>query len=456
MPKIVLIGAGSLQFGCDTIGDIFNTEMLKGSEVVLHDISAPALAVVNTAVQDFLVKNNLEKDFKVKATTERQEALQGADFIISSIEVGDRFKLWDEDRTIPQQYGIRQVYGENGGPGGLFHSLRIVPPILDICADVQAIAPNAWIFNYSNPMSRICTTVHRAFPHLNFVGLCHEVSSLGKHLPPMLGKTYEELDVLAAGLNHFSCLLSVSDKNTGKDLYPAVKEKAADYFRKLPGCSDFLEEYYKSGHITQTEGWHELEDKISTSFRNYVERQLFMFVLKEFDLLPITSDSHFGEYIQWAADEVDHRGIMDFYVYYRTVLGTRQSKPAIKLERHERVIAIIEALLGGEIFVEEAVNIPNKGYINELPEWLAVEVPATISKDKIEGFKIPELPKPYAGLLRNQVAVHDMTAEAILKKTKKSVHQALLVDPVVTTSKNLKEMVDVLCSVQRDYLGYLS
>ena len=112
-------------------------------------------------------------------------ALPGADFVLISIEVGDRFALWDMDWKIPQQYGISQVYGENGGPGGLFHSLRIIPPILEICQKIVDIAPDATVFNYSNPMSRICTTVHRKFPNLNFIGMCHEIASLERHLAPL-------------------------------------------------------------------------------------------------------------------------------------------------------------------------------------------------------------------------------------------------------------------------------
>ena len=108
--------------------------------------------------------------------------------MISSIEVGNRFELWEQDWRIPQQYGVRQVYGENGGPGGLFHSLRIIPPILEICADVMKICPEATVFNFSNPMSRICTTVTRAFPDLKFIGLCHEIASLRNYLPTNSGR----------------------------------------------------------------------------------------------------------------------------------------------------------------------------------------------------------------------------------------------------------------------------
>lgn len=179
--KIVLVGAGSIQFGYGTLGDIFNSTLLKGCEITLLDINATALEVVLKTTKEFLQKHKLS--YTVNATTDRRAAFQGADFIISSIEVGNRFQLWDEDWKIPLQYGVHQVYGENGGPGGVFHSLRIGKVILEIVKDAMEICPNAWIFNYSNPMTAICTTVKRAYPEAKFVGMCHEIGWLGRWLP---------------------------------------------------------------------------------------------------------------------------------------------------------------------------------------------------------------------------------------------------------------------------------
>ena len=151
--RIVLIGAGSAQFGYGTIGDILQSKVLEGSHIVLHDINPATLAVVEQSGRAFIEEHRLP--FSISATTERAEAFSGADFLIISIEVGNRFELWEQDWRIPQQYGVRQVYGENGGPGGLFHSLRIIPPILEICADALEICPESTVFNFSNPMSMI-------------------------------------------------------------------------------------------------------------------------------------------------------------------------------------------------------------------------------------------------------------------------------------------------------------
>ncbi|GAG97864.1 unnamed protein product [marine sediment metagenome] len=147
--KIVLIGAGSATFGLEMLGDIFASKTLSGSSVVLHDINPQALKKVNDIALSHISKNSL--DFQISATNDRKQALKDASFIIISIEVGNRFLLWEQDWRIPQQLGNKQIYGENGGPGGLFHSLRIIPSIIEICQDIVAICPDAYIFSLSNP-----------------------------------------------------------------------------------------------------------------------------------------------------------------------------------------------------------------------------------------------------------------------------------------------------------------
>lgn len=450
--KIVLIGAGSAQFGFGTLGEVFSSEVLREGEVTLLDINPVALDRVYQTSRAFVETHGLRT--RLSATTDRREALLGADYVIISIEVGDRFALWDQDRCIPQHYGIRQVYGENGGPGGLFHSLRIIPPILEICADVREICPQAWIFNYSNPMSRICTAVLRAYPELKFVGLCHEVSSLERYLPTILSVPYGELDLTAAGLNHFSCLLQARYKKDGTDAYPDIRRLAPAFFEKTPGASDHLKNYRASGQLVETEGVTEVQGRQLESHRRWVERGLFRFVLENYDLLPITTDSHFGEYTAWAHDVVDQQGILDFYHYYRICMANVE--PKIELTVKERVVPIMEALTTGESFVEAAVNIPNEGFIEGLPRELVVEVPAQIGFQGVQGVAPPKPPAAFLALLQNQVGVHMLTAEAVLAKSKKAVVQALLADPVVNKAACLRELVDVMVAEQSAYLGYLA
>ncbi len=449
--KIVLIGAGSAQFGYGMLGDIFNSSVLKGCDITLLDINQKALDEVLETTQNFIKKHSLKNN--VNATTDRREALKNADYIISSIEVGDRFQLWDEDWKVPQQYGINQVYGENGGPGGVFHSLRIVPVVLEIMKDVMEICPNAFVFNFSNPMSAICTTVHRVYPKAKFIGMCHEIGWLNKWLPPMLDKDLDDLHFRAAGLNHFSCMLELKDKKTNKDLYPEVLEKANDFFEKEPGYSDVYDAFLSTGEMQSEEQFSKAKsDKVSKY--KWADRHIARLMLKNYNLLPITVDSHFGEYLGWAWDIVDHQGILDFYDYYKTSLS-KKIHNEIKTETIERVVPIIEGIETDSGYEEAAVNIPNNGLIEDLPSWIVLEVPAIIDKNGVNGIKINDIPKGYLALLRSYAGVYDLTAEAIINKSKKLVVQALLANPVVNKASNVEELVDRMIKTQNKWLGYL-
>jgi len=413
--RIVLIGAGSAQFGLGTLTDLFQSEPLRGSTIVLHDINPTALERVRRLGQQYLDQHNLP--YTLEATTLRDEALPGASFCVSSIEVGSRFDLWEQDWNIPLQYGIRQVYGENGGPGGLFHSLRIIPPILDICGDVMRHCPEAYVFNFSNPMSRICTTVGRKYPDLRLIGLCHEVASLERHLPVMLGVPFDELELTPGGLNHFTFLIKARYRATGADAYPDIREQAPAYFAGKP------------------------------------ERGLFGYLFEQFGCLPITTDSHTGEYVQWAHDVVDHKGILDFYAWYKQYCFDKVFN--MGEISHERVVPMIEAILLDSGQRELAVNVMNAGYIAELPDDIVVETPGTFDAQGVHPETLPTLPKGIAGLLRNQVAVHDLTAEAILTGSKQAALQALLLDPVVHSARAAEQALEAILARQSDYLGYL-
>ena len=450
--KLVLIGAGSAQFGLGTLGDIFQSRVLAGSQIVLVDIDALSLGKVHAVAQDFLKAH--QAPYTVNATTDRVEALKGADFVIISIEVGKRFPLWDEDWTMPQQYGVRQVYGENGGAGGVFHALRITPVIVEICDDVAKYCPNAFVFNYSNPMSAITTTVLRKYPWMRFTGMCHEIASLERYLPAILGTPFENLQLRAAGLNHFSVLLEASYRDSGKDAYPDILEKAPAFFEKEPGYTDILDYVRRHGNAPRTEGSsRRLSLESDTSKKPWADRTMFREILKNYHLLPITSDSHMGEYIPWAYEVADHRGIKDFYTLYRMDLANVQ--PRISLDRHERIVLVIEGIIADSGYEESAVNIMNHNLIPELPNTVAVEVPARIHAKGLEGIAFPAYPKGFATLLRNYCGVYDLVAEAVLTGRKEYVVQALLGNPVVNICRDIPELVDLMIERQATWLGYL-
>ena len=434
--KIILIGAGSTNFGLGTIGDIFKSKVLVGSTIVLLDINTEALKNSETIAKNYNKQLNL--NFKIEATTSRKEALNDADFCIISIEVAPRFDLWDQDWQIPLQYGFKQVFGENGGPGGLFHSLRVTPPIIEICDDINEICPNAFVFNYTNPMQRVCQTVTTKYPEMKFVGLCHEIASMERQLPDILNTPFNNIQYRAGGLNHFSILVEARYKDSNKDAYPLIREKASNYFKN-----------YINDHEVQSQ-------------KPGGERGVFFELFNRYNYLPITTDSHLGEYIQWAYSVDDHEAILDFYTKYRKhCLTFYESEESyrdyfdLSKKPKERIVAIIEGIVNDLNYEEAAVNLPNKGYIKHLPDNIVVEVPGIVNKNCVSGVKLENYPADFASLLMNQVGVMRLTAEAILEKSKAKALKALLADPVVDNAVAAEKMLDNMIEIQKQHLGYL-
>jgi alpha-galactosidase len=441
---IVLVGAGSAMFGLGTVGDIFKSPVLEGSHIVLHDINPHTLKTVYGVVKREIREKNLP--YTVSGTTQRREALKNADYCVISIEVGNRFELWEQDWKLPLLFGFKQIYGENGGPGGLFHSLRIIPPILEICTDIDAICPEALVFNFSNPMTRICLAIKRKFPDMKVIGLCHEIASLPAHLPKILDTPLENLSFRAGGLNHFSVLLEITYKDTGVDAYPDVRAKAPGYFEHAPSPADWFEQEF--GGVTA-----------GKSQRSWEGRQLFKEVLERFGYLPITDDSHFGEYIQWAYDSAGHKGIEDFYTRYKK-WSLEQAVPESRIQgtnpgEYWRTIPIIEGIENDTAHEELALNIMNENLITNLPQDMVVEVPAIIDKNGIHGIKLGNLPRGIAGLITNQVATVDLTVEGVLTGSKDIVLQALLLDPVVDSLPRAEQLLEAVLELQAPYLGYI-
>lgn len=378
-------------------------------------------------------------DINLEATTSRPDALKGADFVIISIEVGNRFKLWEQDYEVPRKYGNKQIFGENGGPGGLFHSLRIIPPIIEICKDVEKICPNAWVINFSNPMSRICLAVRKKFEKkVKFVGLCHEIGFVEQFLPEMLNTPYSNLQFKGAGLNHFGVLLEVKYKDTGMDAYPDIKKKSKAYFEKVRASRD-------------------LKYGIDMSFALILE------ILRIYNYLPYTHDTHFGEYIHWAWEVADLKACRDFYNNYKRVTMdepkelkriVENKKPAKLWLRPsgERVIPIIEGIVTDSKQHELSVNIPNEGIIENLPQDIVVECPAIVDKNGVHGIKVGKMPTGLAGLMRNQATVQDLTAEAAIWGSKQKALEALLADPTVDSVDSAQKMLDEILQLQKEYL----
>lgn len=430
MTKIVLIGAGSAQFGTDMLGDLFAARKgLEGSTIWLVDTDLEALQTMAQVARWLNKATGLP--FQIEASTDRCQALFGAGFVIISIAV-KRNQLWRLDFEIPVKHGVKQVLGENGGPGGLFHAMRNIPIILDICRDIERLCPDALVLNFTNPEGRICLAARR-YTDLQFVGLCHGIGMAQHAIGQTLGLPPEEIDPKAGGLNHLNWILELRHKVTGEDLYPAFKRAAA-------------------------------EKKIEeASIRNHrFGVKLCRYLMDTFGYWPLPSDDHVGEYLSYAWEYCGLDGY-DFDQAHRRIEENRarlrrwaggEDAPDELLEHHsgERAVPIITGVLGNTHQYELAVNVPNTGLIPNLPDWAIVEVPAVVDASGVHGTYVGPLPEPIAAMCHTQIAVIDRLVEAAVHGDRQAALQALLLDPVVNGVSQAEAILDEMLEVHKDYL----
>ena len=406
---------------------------------MLHDTDQEALKETLAVGKKY--KTEWGVNFSLNATSNRRDALKDATFVVISIEVSPRFGLWDEDWKYPQQFGFKQIYAENGGPGGLFHSLRIIPPILEICEDINQICPGAYVFNFSNPMQRICHAVTVKYPEIKFIGLCHAIAEMERDLPELMDTEFKNIEYRAGGLNHISILTEVRYKDSQRDAYPLIRDKATEYYK------NYVIDFEKMNEQSTSPG---------------AERGIFLKLFETYNYLPITTDSHLGEYLPWAHSIADHHAILHFYKSYKkncmTVYRSEEMHSFYfdkKRQSKERLVELMEAIVEDKNIEEAAVNILNNNFIKQIPNDIVVEVPAIVGKKGINGIKLDNYPDNFASILVNQVGTIRLTTEAVLEKSKSIAFQALLADPVVDDFNSAKSLLDTMLYFQSEHLGYL-
>jgi alpha-galactosidase len=434
--RIVLIGAASASFGPAMIADAVLTPELCGSTLALVDIDAERLETMAAYARK--LNEAAGTGLVIEHTTERREALPGADFVITAVAIR-RNDLWKLDFQIPHKHGIKQVLGENGGPGGLSHALRNIPVILEIAHDMETLCPDAWLLNFSNPESRIALALDR-YTDIRYAGLCHGIGMGYESVGRITGIPADDLVGIAAGLNHFCWFLDLRRKSTREDVYPLLREKDTTYDP----------EYYP------------------------LTRRMF----RTYGLYPHPSDDHIGEYLSFAWEDCGLHGY-DFE-------GADRGREA-SWERIERIAAGAEVVPLPEKRVEdgrvtwahdracihrsgefafpiivamtenrhqfiEAVNIRNDGAIANLPPWAVVEVPAVAGADGLRAVQVGELPDGIAALLNTQVHVQDLVVEAAVHGSRDLALQALLADPVVQSARAAEACLDELLTTHAPYL----
>jgi alpha-galactosidase len=454
--KIVVIGAGSASFGLNTLAALMRSERLRGSHLALVDLNADTLALTGRLAE----RLNREWDAQMTIATHphHAKALDGAEFVVLSIEVPPRESLWRSDFEIPLKYGVRQPYAENGGPGGFAHAARNIGPVMEIVRDMERACPDAWLINYTNPMMRICDAVAR-YSHVKVVGLCHQINvgyamvglalaeDLGIEVPEgftdsraspstipprrlVARQALERIVIKAAGLNHFTWMLDVRDRRTGEDLYPLFAER---WTAMDPGFEPLTRRVY------EIFGW-----------------------------FPIPGDEHLCEYLPWVSDPLTKPWEKyDISLYEWDLLKrlrgegheeiARMGEGQISVDHlrdahSEGALEIIEAIAGAEIHYHLAVNVPNRGAISNLPAGAIVEVMALISGAGVQGVCIGPLPEPIAELCRREITVTRLCVDAVVQGDRQAALQCLLLDPVVSDIDVAQQILDDYLKTYREHL----
>lgn len=453
--KIVIIGAGSVDFGLNSLATIIREEKLHGSELALVDLNQQALARVAQVAER--INDAWGAGMEIKASSNRKEFLDDANFVIVSVEVSPREKLWQMDWEIPVKHGLRQPYGENGGPGGLMHACRQIPPIMDIIRDMEGQCPDAWLINFSNPLPRITRAITK-YSKINVVGKCHQIevgyalaaallrerydidvpSNINLHSDPVnTGRTRalastgrRHFTIKSAGLNHFIWLMDIRDNITGEDLYPALRASAK---HAPPTLEPF---------------------------------SLALFNI--FGILPLPGDTHLVEYIPWMHDPISEPWIkykIPLYAWgehemVRTMLFEmldgltlgKQSVDNLRDAHSEGAAEIITAITTNQQLYDEAVNIPNRGAINNLPDDCIVEIPGLVSGMGINGVNIGKFPDPVVELMRREAALVEMVVDTAVTGDRDLALQTLLLDPMINDIDRAQNILADYLYQQANYL----
>ena len=423
--KLVAIGIGSVIFGIELLRDVFRVPAFRGAEIWLVDLDPGALARMTRLAERLDAAAGW--DARIHSTPDRREALPGADFVVTAVAL-DRIRTWQTDHALALHHGFASVLSENGGPGGLSHTLRSVPLMVEIGQDVEELAPAALMLNYTNPENRVCLALRR-HTSVRVVGLCHSVAEAIDECARILGRQRDEIDVHAAGVNHFTWLLSIRDARDGSDLMPEFRR------RRLA--------------------------------LDPAQAPLSRLLFERLGLHPAIDDDHIGEYLPWAAEMIGTSGY-DFDGHERRSRtdverleawgsGAQPVEPLLAEPSAESRVDHSAAEIMGDVIARGSRRrpsfiLPNDGYIDNLPLDSVVEVPGLVEDGVARGVAVGAIPEPAAALLRHELAVQDLAVEAAMAGSRDLALQALLLDPTVGSARSAERFLDDVLEAHRAWL----
>jgi alpha-galactosidase len=411
--RIAFVGAGSVVFTKNLLGDILWFPELADVEIALHDIDEERLETA--AAMARWVASERGAAPRISTHADRRAALEGADYVINMVQIGGH-EATLRDFELPARYGLRQTIADTLGIGGIFRTLRTAPHMLALGHELADLCPDAWLLNYTNPMAMLCWLVYAGTPTQKVVGLCHSVQGTTEDLAELVGVPVDEVTFLAAGVNHQAYLLRF--EHDGESLYPrldAAIEADPELQRRVR-----VDLYRRLGYFQTESSEHAAE---------YVP--WFMRRDDQLERLRIPLD----EYVRRSEENL---------VEYARVRDALRAGERLPLERsHEYASLIVHAIETGEPQVIYG-NVRNEGLVAGLPDGCCVEVPCLVDRTGIRPTAVPDYPPQLAALNRTYVNVCELTVRAVLEGRPEYVRHAAMLDPNASASLSLDEIA-ALC-----------
>ncbi|MGW1864176.1 alpha-galactosidase [Streptomyces mauvecolor] len=410
--KIAFIGAGSVEFTQGLLADLFAFPEFARARIALHDIDPERLATSEAAAHHIAAERGAAP--LVSAHLERRAALDGADFVINTVQIGMN-RATRTDFEIPARYGLRQTIGDTLGIGGIFRALRTFPLLRSLAADMAELCPGAHLLNYTNPMAMNLLYLHRVAPALRAVGLCHSVYWTMHDLSELIGTPFEEVTYLAAGVNHQSWVLRF--ERAGQDLYPLLDEAIAkdpELLRRVR-----VDMYRRLGHYPTETSEHSSE---------YVPWYLHHDAEIDRLRLPV------GVYLDIVEENLA--------TYARTRDALASGRPLPVEGTMEYAPQIIHSIVTGTPRTVYG-NVPNHGLIDNLPADSVVEVPCLVDALGVQPTRIGALPPQCAALNRGYVSVTDLVVRAAVLGEPRHIRHAAMSDPATAATLPVERIWDL-------------
>ena len=448
--QIAYIGGGSRAWAHNLMNDLAKDEEIGGN-VRLYDIDLEGAKINEKIGNDLSARDDIKGKWRYKAYEKIGDALTGADFVVISVLPGT-FDEMESDVHLPEEYGIYQPVGDTTGPGGIVRAFRCLSMFRDFALAIKEYCPDAWVINFTNPMSTCVKTLYKVFPEIKAFGCCHEVFGTQKLLAKILEEKYgiqatrDEIRTNIVGINHFTFLTEAKYKGT--DLLPIYDE----YIDEHP---DGLEQSVEAKHWANGA---------------YVTKELVKFTLfKRYGAIAAAGDRHLAEFCpgKWFLESKEM--VEDKYGFSLTKVSWRKleceqrkqkakdyynGKPFELRDTGEETVRQIKALLGLGDFVTN-VNLPNVGQIENNPYGAIVETNAFFSGNSVKPVHAGKVPTALNALMMRIIEEQETVVDAALTGDYEKAFVAFLNNPNVCISADkARELFDRMLENTNEYLPY--